>query len=177
MAPELLNPRTAYYTTKSDMYSYGITLWEIAARDYPYVQARGSFALIKRWKESGQEEAIPVGTPGYFVDLIERCRCLKPRDRLAASAVIEYLESIPLREREGMGSWLSGYDASSSSAEPSDRFGSLELSTSRPGITPSRGMRFFTDLNRDTPSSNVLSATRSSQEESPPLETVSFTYP
>ena len=92
MAPELLNPQTARYTTKSDMYSFGLILWEIAAREYPYRGANNSFALVKSWKEDGIEEPIPEGTPEYFAEAITRCRALNPRSRPDAAEMIRFLE-------------------------------------------------------------------------------------
>lgn len=102
MAPELLNPQTARYTAKSDMYSYGVILWEIAAREYPYQQARGSFALIRSWKEQGQEEAVPEGTPAYFSKAIDWCRSLDPAKRPAASELIKYLEEVTEEAQTGL---------------------------------------------------------------------------
>ena len=92
MAPELLNPQTARYTTKSDMYSFGLILWEIAAREYPYRGANNSFALVKSWKEQGQEELIPDDTPAYFAQAIEHCRALNPKNRPDAAEMIRFLE-------------------------------------------------------------------------------------
>ena len=92
MAPELLNPKTAKYTAKSDMYSFGLILWEIAAREYPYQGANNSFDLIRSWKEKGQEENIPENTPEYFAEAIERCRSLSPSSRPNAEEMIRYLE-------------------------------------------------------------------------------------
>ena len=74
------------------MYSFGLILWEIAAREYPYRGANNSFPLIKIWKEQGQEEPIPEDTPAYFAEAIKHCRALNPKSRPDAAEMIRFLE-------------------------------------------------------------------------------------
>ncbi len=45
MAPELLNGES--YSIKVDIYSYGIVLWEIAARKTPYIELNQPMAIVK----------------------------------------------------------------------------------------------------------------------------------
>ncbi len=44
MAPEVINGEN--YTEKADVYSYGIILWEIAAREPPYRNIMGTKVSI-----------------------------------------------------------------------------------------------------------------------------------
>ena len=141
MAPELLNPQTARYTTKSDIYSFAIILVEIAKREYPYVSARNSFVLIKSWKENGQEEALPTDTPAAFVQLIERCRSLQPDHRPEAAEVIAYLDNIPEDKKEASDSFASSSPGSmhnsyagNMDSQASAGFGSLEPNSSVPEL-------------------------------------------
>ena len=45
MAPEIFNNEP--YTLKADVYSFGIVLWEIAARKPPYLNMKNPQSLMK----------------------------------------------------------------------------------------------------------------------------------
>lgn len=70
MAPEVINGEV--YTEKADIFSYGIILWEIAAREPPYKNIMGTKVSIDVVKYDLRPE-IPKGTPEPFMKLIKRC--------------------------------------------------------------------------------------------------------
>ncbi|KAG9390876.1 Protein tyrosine kinase [Carpediemonas membranifera] len=76
---------------KADVYAYGITLWEIAARDIPYRHEHLDLDAIRVHVRSGYRPAVPVGTPTAIGKLICRCLALDPHDRPTFAEVVESL--------------------------------------------------------------------------------------
>jgi tRNA A-37 threonylcarbamoyl transferase component Bud32 len=89
MAPELFNGQK--YTQKADVYSYGMILWEIAARKAPYEDFENG-RLIKLHVEEGKRETMPEKTPISYARLIAKCWDKRREDRPTIQAVIEELE-------------------------------------------------------------------------------------
>ena len=56
MAPELFEKK-AVYTRKCDIYSLGVTLWELASRKLPF-QDSTRYVLIPMWVKDGEREVI-----------------------------------------------------------------------------------------------------------------------
>ena len=71
MAPELFK-RRARYELGSDMYSYGMILWELSSRQIPWSDAHSN-ALIIQWVSQGDREDIPPETPLPLARLIKQC--------------------------------------------------------------------------------------------------------
>ncbi|KAG9390422.1 Protein tyrosine kinase [Carpediemonas membranifera] len=76
---------------KADVYAFGITLWEIAARDIPYRQERLGLDAIRAHVRAGYRPRIPAGTPAAVGELIRRCVALDPHDRPTFTEVIATL--------------------------------------------------------------------------------------
>ena len=57
-------------TTASDIYSFGMVLWELVARQLPYVKAPNPM-VAARWIEKGKKEEIPGDCPPMFKKIIE----------------------------------------------------------------------------------------------------------
>jgi serine/threonine protein kinase len=103
MAPELFE-RKPKYTQKSDIYSLGMTFWEIASRQIPFADA-SSNGIISAWVEQGEREEIPEDCPKKFKSLIFSCwkgegaKAIdkpwqgKPSDRPTARQITDYLRS------------------------------------------------------------------------------------
>jgi serine/threonine protein kinase len=70
MAPEVINGEN--YTEKADVFSYGIILWEIAAREPPYKNIMGTKVSLDVIKYDLRPE-IPPKTPDLFAKLMKRC--------------------------------------------------------------------------------------------------------
>eukprot|EP01102_Stenamoeba_stenopodia_P009690 TRINITY_DN2864_c0_g2_i1.p1 TRINITY_DN2864_c0_g2~~TRINITY_DN2864_c0_g2_i1.p1 ORF type:complete len:747 (+),score=247.11 TRINITY_DN2864_c0_g2_i1:95-2335(+) len=77
------------YTEAADVFSYGVILYEIAARKLPFhdVPAENVRAL---WKK-GDRPSIPDDTPPDFEKLIKMCWDQRPRSRPSFQDVIQYL--------------------------------------------------------------------------------------
>ena len=92
MAPELLSGEEDIpYSFASDVYSYGLVLWEIATHKIPFEQA-SSGVLIARII-NGKSEPIPEATPLYFSHLINRCRNKLPYERPSIAIIIQSFSS------------------------------------------------------------------------------------
>ncbi|HQZ88286.1 MAG TPA: protein kinase [Gammaproteobacteria bacterium] len=90
MAPELFK-RKAVYTSKSDIYSLGITFWELAARKIPYSESPQE--VISTFVREGEREDIPKDCPQKLASLIVACWESSPDKRPDADAVVTYLKS------------------------------------------------------------------------------------
>jgi predicted Ser/Thr protein kinase len=91
MASELFQ-RNAKYTQKSDIYSMGVTFWEVASRKTPFADAQDP-AVIPSWIMQGERDEIPSDCPKKFATLITACWKQKPEDRPTAAQVVNYLDS------------------------------------------------------------------------------------
>ncbi len=66
-APETFTERP---TKKSDVYSAGMILWELASRKEPYKEAGG---MVVEWIKSGKKEIFQTDTPEKFRTIAEEC--------------------------------------------------------------------------------------------------------
>jgi len=90
MAPELFK-LSPLYSIKSDIYAYGIVLWEIAARDDPYVDCPSAM-LIRECVKDGDRMTIPEDTPKEYDKLIQDCWAQVPDQRPTAAQVLERIK-------------------------------------------------------------------------------------
>jgi serine/threonine protein kinase len=91
MAPELFG-RKPVFTKKSDIYSLGMTLWEIASRKIPFEDAADP-RLIPSFVSNGDREDIPADCPPKLASLIAFCWHKEVEKRPSAAEIVEYLES------------------------------------------------------------------------------------
>lgn len=91
MAPELFSGLGAVYSTPCDVYSFGITCWEIASREYPYIQTEQ--AAIPFHVVQGRRENIPKDCPPKFANLIRACWNGNPQERPSAATIAEFITS------------------------------------------------------------------------------------
>ncbi len=95
MAPELFKGRKAVFTQKCDIYSLGVTFWELATREIPFRDAT-SPELIPTWVQQGDREDIPTDCPKEFAELIKACWEGEPGKRPDADTLVVQLK--PKRE-------------------------------------------------------------------------------
>jgi serine/threonine protein kinase len=91
------------YTPASDVYSYGIILWELVTRcitgqyhrpysEYPNLKF--DFQIIIQTAHSGLRPKIPSSCPPFFAELMTKCWDADPSKRPTFAQVIEQLEHI-----------------------------------------------------------------------------------
>ena len=89
-APELFK-RRASPNEASDMYSYGMILWEIASRQLPFADAQDDVTVMGFIKD-GEKEEIPQDCPKEYSDLVQQCWDLpdkRPSARTLVSALVQ----------------------------------------------------------------------------------------
>ncbi len=91
MAPELFT-RKGKQTQKSDIYSMGITFWEVASRKRPFEDAADP-AIISTWVTKGARDDIPQDCPKKLASLIRFCWEGDSAKRPQAEQVVTYLKS------------------------------------------------------------------------------------
>ncbi len=91
MAPELDDPDVSY-TPKCDVFSLGITFWEVATRKIPYekVEANRRSRIIS-WYAQNKREEIPTDCPPKMAHLIKWCWDTDPTKRPTAAEAVKYL--------------------------------------------------------------------------------------
>lgn len=101
MAPELFN-RGGKCTEKSDMYSYGMILWELTSGKIPFEDAPNP-SVIPTWVQQGERERIPSDTPKEMQDLITQCWDKDPIKRPGTGDAITILrllqKSMPAKQK------------------------------------------------------------------------------
>ncbi len=89
MAPELW--RNEAYTESVDVYSFGMVLWELLARDAPYRELDND-ALMTALRNQKLRPEIPKWTPEAFRLLTERCWADSPSVRPNFDQVVKLLK-------------------------------------------------------------------------------------
>eukprot|EP01121_Diplochlamys_sp_Union-15-3_P022457 TRINITY_DN9570_c0_g1_i1.p1 TRINITY_DN9570_c0_g1~~TRINITY_DN9570_c0_g1_i1.p1 ORF type:complete len:517 (-),score=74.42 TRINITY_DN9570_c0_g1_i1:126-1676(-) len=91
MAPEVYH--NANYTEKSDVYSYGIILWELVTRKIPYQGSLGSLRDILYMVQKGERPPIPPSCPYFWSKLMRVCWDTNPNTRPSFVQILEALEN------------------------------------------------------------------------------------
>lgn len=145
MAPELFAGQA--YTQKSDVYSLGMTLWELASRKIPY--AENSSEAIPTFVREGKRETIPQDCPPKLASLITACWEDAPDKRPDADAIATYLKSeqtdftrfLPLFSTQNARKRNNAVDTNKASVLPAKPVSSVgSLSIGRDKITISGGI-------------------------------------
>jgi ankyrin repeat protein len=90
MAPELFK-RGSKCTYESDMYSFGMVLWELASRQFPY--ADGNDMQAMGWIKDGEKETIPADCPPEMAQVITDCWKTNPAERPSSAATSKTLST------------------------------------------------------------------------------------
>ena len=84
-------------TTASDVYSYGVILWELVARKQFFAEI--SFMTVLESKViAGERPEIPVGCPLAYRQLIQACWAPNPTKRPSFQEIVETLERDLIRD-------------------------------------------------------------------------------
>jgi tRNA A-37 threonylcarbamoyl transferase component Bud32 len=98
MAPELLRSGQRVGTFKSDVYSVGIILWEIAAQRKPFDGREDTLSMLYHVDENLERPRLEVisGSPRGLVELIQDCWAPSPENRPGMEQVISRLRDTQL---------------------------------------------------------------------------------
>ncbi|KAG0250690.1 hypothetical protein DFQ27_009262 [Actinomortierella ambigua] len=88
MAPELVVSERPRYTTKSDMYAFGMVMWEMAAMCTVPFKAIANNLVMAQAVHGGQREQLPEKTPTIYQHWVDLCWKQDPSDRPDAHEVI-----------------------------------------------------------------------------------------
>nr|XP_034310480.1 uncharacterized protein LOC105330263 [Crassostrea gigas] len=92
MAPECLN-KTGTASEKSDVWSYGITIWEIfSIGATPYGDVRGRD--LPKWIKQGNRLSKPEYTDDLHYEIMKKCWNLKPSGRPSFAEINKEIESL-----------------------------------------------------------------------------------
>src|SRR5438094_434312 len=98
LAPEVLSGKP--YTKESDIYSFGMIMWEFTTGKKPFHYRSHDHNLILDVLE-GKRPEITEDTPEFYVDLMKKCWDPKPGNRPTAEEIEERFEKydfFPSRE-------------------------------------------------------------------------------
>ena len=94
MAPEVLENEP--YSEKADVYSYGIVLWEILAREPPFATYKPLQIAQKVVKEGERppESKIPKDCPPELIVIMKACWDQDPNKRPPFELIIQALNGL-----------------------------------------------------------------------------------
>jgi predicted Ser/Thr protein kinase len=90
LAPETLE--RGDYTEASDIYSFGMVLWEIVTGKQPYADKKEA-DIISYVVDKGQRETFPAEMPDVYQKLIQQCWQADPRQRPVLTDILRQLEA------------------------------------------------------------------------------------
>ncbi|CAM9092540.1 unnamed protein product, partial [Laminaria digitata] len=77
----------------SDVYSFGIVVWEVLSREVPWATVTDLKGIFIRVVLNDLRPSIPDDAPGEIADVAKACWAAVPRDRPTFSAVMEGMKS------------------------------------------------------------------------------------
>lgn len=96
-APELFKRGTSP-NTASDVYSYGMVLWEIASRQLPFSDAADDATVIS-WIKDGEQENLPADCPKNYGEWVQDCWKKEANERPSVEKVVAgLLQAKPKQE-------------------------------------------------------------------------------
>ena len=101
VAPELFNPKLSpTYSTKTDIYSLGVLLWEISSGRPPFKDYENDSLLIMNICHQGLREKFVVNTPPDYHKLYTDCWNEDPNKRPIIDKVYDNLKSMLPKNNE-----------------------------------------------------------------------------
>jgi len=92
MAPEAIDLKI--FSSKSDVWSFGITVLEILTRGPPYSGVTvGAFAQKYKWYHQNVTTFIPTGTPSNLEQILRSCFYNDPNQRITFDEICKLLKN------------------------------------------------------------------------------------
>ena len=88
LAPEVLSGKP--YTKESDIYSFGMLMWEHTTGKKPFYNRSYNHHLVIGIRE-GERPQITEDTPEFYADLMKRCWDSSPENRPTAKGICDCL--------------------------------------------------------------------------------------
>src|SRR5256714_5446467 len=88
LAPELLSGRGSY-SQATDVYAFGIIMWEISSRERPFHDVVHDKMLALRILK-GLRPEITKDTPPFYQDLMQKCWHSDPKQRPTAQEIFGF---------------------------------------------------------------------------------------
>jgi serine/threonine protein kinase len=93
MEPKRLRNPNFQYTKSSDIYSFGVLMWEISSGNPPFKDIENKFALAISIK-TGRREVTVTGTPKEYEKLYMNCWNQEPQQRPTIKEVLDEYEKM-----------------------------------------------------------------------------------
>lgn len=90
-APECLD--STVYTTAADVYSFGMTLWEMVTAEEPFPAVSNIFELKKLVCDKKKRPALPAGLHPLLRELIRACWSATPKKRPTFAQIVQQLDN------------------------------------------------------------------------------------
>jgi serine/threonine protein kinase len=84
------------YSTYSDIYAYGVLLWELATRKVPF-EGKDPLTILTMLSQ-GRTEKIPIDCPVRVAALIKACWAINPKRRPSASDILIQIKALYIDE-------------------------------------------------------------------------------
>ncbi|KAG0223191.1 hypothetical protein BGW42_006068, partial [Actinomortierella wolfii] len=88
IAPEIFEDRPNY-SAKSDMYSFGMVMWEMAANSTIPFKDHHDYSVIMSLVKKGAREKLPEDTPANYRAWVQRCWLQDPFERPEAKEYVQ----------------------------------------------------------------------------------------
>ncbi|KAL6728477.1 hypothetical protein Aduo_010248 [Ancylostoma duodenale] len=92
MSPEIIK-QNEMLTTATDVWSYGVVLWEMLSKEVPYKEFT-EYRIYTLITEKGVTLAIPENCPQKLKTLMEKCWKMNPKERLNMKEILGELHHI-----------------------------------------------------------------------------------
>ena len=93
MAPEVLREQKHSY--QSDIYSLGMVMWEISAKNtVPFQQFSEIWPIILNVGDGSLKETIPADTPQELKEIVELCWRTEPSERISLIDIENELDKV-----------------------------------------------------------------------------------
>uniref|UniRef100_A0A915DC14 Uncharacterized protein n=1 Tax=Ditylenchus dipsaci TaxID=166011 RepID=A0A915DC14_9BILA len=92
MSPEIISQKEGI-TTATDVWSFGVLLWEMITREIPY-KGLTEFKIYSIISQQGVKLVVPAEVPAHLANLLKECWHANPKERIKMREVVSCLEAM-----------------------------------------------------------------------------------